>query len=656
MPDPLLDESDLPFGAPAFDRIAPDAFLPALTIALAEAKAEIEAIATDPAEPDFANTVEAMERVGGTLARVRRIFWTLSSAQSTPSIRAVEAEVSAMLTRHGIAVSHDPRLFARVDALWSRRDALGLNEAQMRLLEGSRRGFVDGGALLAPADKARFAAIAERLSLLGTTFGQNVLAATHAWTLRLDTEDCAGLPDTMLVATARRAEATGQGGHVITLDRGDVEGFLSFADRRDLREQVWRAFTTRGDGGVYDNRAIIDEMLALRREKAALLGHASYSDFALADSMAKTPDAAEALLMRVWTPALRQAAAEQAELQALAGDTPIAAWDWRYYAERIRRDRHALDGAAVKLFLTQDAVRDAAFAAAGRLYGLEFAAIPSLPGWHPGVQPWSVSDAGGTPRGLLYTDFHVRPEKHGGAWMGALRVQEALDAPVLPIVYIVANFAPGAGLSIDEARTLFHEFGHALHALLSDVVYPSQSGTAVARDFVEFPSKFMEHWIVAPEVLVGLGVPAPLADAIASADRFGQGFATIEFLASAILDLSLHRGTDGNDAVAEGEALLAELGLPDTIVPRHGLTHFTHVFDGGYASQYYSYLWSEVLDADAYAAFEERGDLFAPDLAGRLRTEVLARGDTRDAMAAYVAFRGREPREAALLEARGLAA
>ncbi|MBM6576523.1 M3 family metallopeptidase [Microvirga sp. SRT01] len=656
MPDPLLDESDLPFGAPAFDRIAPDAFLPALTIALAEAKAEIEAIATDPAEPDFANTVEAMERVGGTLARVRRIFWTLSSAQSTPSIRAVEAEVSAMLTRHGIAVSHDPRLFARVDALWSRRDALGLNEAQMRLLEGSRRGFVDGGALLAHADKARFAAIAERLSLLGTTFGQNVLAATHAWTLRLDTEDCAGLPDTMLAATARRAEATGQGGHVITLDRGDVEGFLSFADRRDLREQVWRAFTTRGDGGAYDNRAIIDEMLALRREKAALLGHASYSDFALADSMAKTPDAAEALLMRVWTPALRQAAAEQAELQMLAGDTPIAAWDWRYYAERIRRERHALDGAAVKRFLTQDAVRDAAFAAAGRLYGMEFAAIPSLPGWHPGVQPWSVSDAGGTPRGLLYTDFHVRPEKHGGAWMGALRVQEALDGPVLPIVYIVANFAPGAGLSIDEARTLFHEFGHALHALLSDVVYPSQSGTAVARDFVEFPSKFMEHWIVAPEVLVGLGVPAPLADAIASADRFGQGFATVEFLASAILDLSLHRRTDGSDAVAEGEALLAELGLPDTIVPRHGLTHFTHVFDGGYASQYYSYLWSEVLDADAYAAFEERGDLFAPDLAGRLRTEVLARGDTRDAMAAYVAFRGREPREAALLEARGLAA
>ncbi len=656
MPDPLLDESELPFGAPAFDRIAPDAFLPALTIALAEAKAEVEAIATDPATPDFANTIEAMERAGGTLARVRRIFWTLSSAHATPPIRAIEADVSAMLTRHGIAISHDPRLFARVDALWMRRDTLDLDEAQMRLLEKSRRGFVDGGALLGPDDKARFAAIAERLSLLGTRFGQNVLSATNAWTLRLDAEDCAGLPDAMLAATARRGEATGQGGHVITLDRGDVESFLAFADRRDLRETVWRAFVARGDGGAYDNRPIIDEMLALRREKAVLLGYASYADYALADSMAKTPDAAEALLMRVWAPALRQAAVEQAELQALAGDEPVAAWDWRYYAERIRRERYALDGSAVRRFLTLDAVRDTAFAVAGRLYGLDFTAVPDLPGWHPDVRAWSTADRGGTPRGLLYTDFHVRPEKHGGAWMGALRVQEALDAPVLPIVYVVANFAPDAGLSIDEARTLFHEFGHALHALLSDVIYPSQSGTAVARDFVEFPSKFMEHWIVAPEVLAGLGIPSPLADAIASADRIGQGFATVEFLASAILDLSLHRRTGGDNAIDECVALLAELGLPDTTVPRHGLTHFTHVFDGGYASQYYSYLWSEVLDADAFAAFTDSGDLFAAGLAARLRAEVLACGDTRDPMKAYAAFRGRAPDEAALLEARGLAA
>ena len=656
--DPLLDESPLPFGAPAFDEIAAEDFLPAFRTSIISARAEIEAIAGAFEPPTFTNTIIAMERAGAALARVRRIFWTLSSAQAVPAIRAIEAEVSAMLTEHGTATAHDPRLFARVDRLWAQRESLALDEAQLRLLTGSRRGFVDGGALLDAGRKARFAAIQQELSALSTRFGQNVLAAVADWSMHLTREECAGLPEAALASTAVRAAADGVTGHVVTLGRGDVESFLAFAHRRDLRERIWRAFVGRGAGGPHDNREVLSAILALRRETAALLGERSYAENALTDTMAGTPAAAAALLMRVWTPALARAAAEQAELQRLADrdGVTIAAWDWRYYAEQVRRERYALDGGAVTVFLTLEGVRDAAFRVAGRLYGLRFASRDDLPTWHSDARAWAVTGSDGRAVGLLYTDYAARPEKHGGAWMGTLRVQESIDGPVRPIVYVVANFAmqkgSAAGLSIDEARTLFHEFGHALHALLSDVTYPSQAGTAVARDFVEFPSKFMEHWIVEPEVLAELGVPGPLIEAIGRADDFGQGFATVEFVASAILDLALHRVVDPLDPIAFAAQLLGSLGLPDTIAPRHGLTHFTHVFDGGYASQYYSYLWAEVLDADAFESFAESP--FDSELAGRFAREVLARGDTRDPLASFIAFRGRPPREDALLRSRNL--
>jgi peptidyl-dipeptidase Dcp len=664
--DPLLDESALPFAAPDFARITPDAFLPAFRMGIAEAAEDIERIAGDPAAPTFANTLEAMERAGARLSRVRRIFWTIASAQSDAALREIEPTVSEMLTRHGIAVAYNARLFARVRSLWLQRESLGLDEAQLRLLRDSYRGFVDGGAELGEKQKARFAEIAQELSALSTRFGQNVLAAAAAWEMLLDEADLDGLPETMRAAAARRAEARGHAGrYLLTLDRGDAEGLLTFSRRRDLRERMWRAFTTRGDGGEHDNDAIVDRMLALRHERAALLGYASYADYALSDAMAKTPDAAMGLLMRVWHPALAQAAEEQAVLQRLAasdGETlEFAPWDWRFYAERVRLERFALDGGEVKRHLTLDRVRDAAFATAGKLYGLRFERQPDLAGWHDDVRAWAVSEADGAPLGLLYTDYFARAEKHGGAWMGSLRVQEKLDGPVVPIVYLVANFArspAGAdtGLSIDEARTLFHEFGHALHALLSDVTYPSQAGTAVARDFVEFPSKFMEHWIVARETLAGLGLPEALITAIGHADDFGQGFATIEFLASAIVDLELHRGTDPKpDARTIAARTLAAIGMPATIAPRHGLTHFTHVFDGGYAGAYYSYLWSEVLDADAFEAFTACGDIFDAALADRFRREILAPGNTRDPAASFVAFRGRDPEEGALLRDRQLA-
>ncbi|MEG3086829.1 M3 family metallopeptidase [Sphingomonas sp. PB4P5] len=658
----LLAPSPLPFGAPQFDRIDPADYLPAIRQGITEAAADIAAIVADPAHPTFDNTIVAMERAGARLARARRIFWTVSSAQADDTIHAIEAQIGALLTAHGTSIGHNPGLFARVKTVWEARDAAGLNEAQARLLDASYRGFVDGGALLDAADKARFAAIATELSDLGTRFGQNVMAAAADWHLLLEPADLDGLPQALRDSSARRAEARGDHGkHLISLDRGDAENFLNFSARRDLRETLWRAFTTRCDGGAHDNRGIVDRMLALRHERAAMLGYDSHADYALVDSMAKTPDAAEGLLMRVWTPALAQVAAEQAELQAVAqadGETfDIAPWDWRFYAERVRRDRYALDGAEVKQHLTLTRVRRAAFDCAARLYGLAFDRREDLPGWHEDVETWAVS-RGGSPVGLLYTDYLARPEKHGGAWMGSIRVQEKLDTPVLPIAYLVANFAkapPGAdtSLSINEARTMFHEFGHALHALLSDVTYPSQAGTAVARDFVEFPSKFMEHWIVAPETLRRLGLPDALIAAIEQAEEFGQGFATIELVASSLLDLAVHRSADpAPDSAAITRATLERIQMPAAIAPRHGLTHFTHIFDGGYAGAYYSYLWSEVLDADAFAAFE---DIFDPALADRFRREILAPGNMRDPLASFIAFRGRPPEEAPLLRDRRLA-
>ncbi len=662
--DPLLDESALSFGAPNFDRITPDLFLPAFRIGIDEAARDIDRIANDPTPPTFANTVEALERAGARLSRIRRVFWTIASAQSTPEIRAIEPDVTRLLTRYGISVAHDPRLFARVRTLWDQRATLALDEPRARLLHDSYRGFVDGGADLDPAGKSRFAAIAEELSALSIRFGQNVLDTAAQCELLVDADALDGLPEAIRANAAARAESRGDLERaLLRLDRGEVEAVLTFARDRTLREQVWRAFTSRCDGGRFDNGPLVDRIVALRRERATLLGYTNYADFALADSMAKTPAAAMALLMRVWTPARAQAKSEQAVLeQAAAGEIgDFAAWDWRYYAERVRRERYALDGSEVKRHLTLTRVRDAAFASAGKLYGLRFERRGDLPGWHADVHAWAVTEADGTPLGLLYTDYFARPEKRGGAWMGSLRVQERLDGAVLPIAYLVANFAaPSAGgdtgLSIDEARTLFHEFGHALHALLSDVVYPSQAGTAVARDFVEFPSKFMEHWIVARETLEALDLPDALITAIGRAEDFGQGFATVEFLAPAIVDLALHGSSEtGIDGRAFAALTLADIGMPATIAPRHGLTHFTHVFDGGYAASYYSYLWAEVLDADAFAAFTATGDLFDPALAVRFRRDVLAPGNSRDPAASFLAFRGREPDEQALLIDRRLA-
>ena len=667
IPNPLLQPWDGPLGAPPFVKVRDEDFLPALTTAIHWHEVEIAAIAEQDGPATFDNTIAELERSGAALSRVRRLFWTLSSAQGTPGIRAIEAKMSALLSAHSVAISHNPALIARIVAVHAARQQSGLTPEQIRLVESSHAGFIRGGAALAPADKERFAAIDMRLSALSVQFGQNVLAATAAWVLELGPNDLAGLSAAMCDAAAARAAAKGQAGRYhFTLDRTDYEGFLTFSHRRDLREKLWRAFTDRCDGGAHDNWSIISETLALRRERAVLLGYADHAHYALENSMACDAEAATNLMRQLWEPGKRRAMEEAAELQLLidaeGGGLTLAPWDWRFYAEKVRCARYALDGTAVAEHLRLDAVRQAAFDTAARLYGISFTRRPDIAGYHPDVWAWEVVDRDGGAVGLLFTDYLARPEKHGGAWMGSLRVQEAMDGDVRPVVYLVANFAAAPPLdrgatclSIDEARTLFHEFGHALHGLLSRVIYPSQSGTAVARDFVEFPSKFMENWIVSQEVLGGFGVPDDLIAAIRKAEAYGQGFATVELIGCSLMDLAVHQQQGAEaDPRAFVEAELDRIGMPTAIGLRHRFPCFTHIFDGGYSAAYYSYAWSEALDADAFEAFVGAGDIFDPQLAGRFRDEVLATGDSRDPMESFRAFLGRAPDAEALMRARHL--
>jgi peptidyl-dipeptidase Dcp len=660
--NPLLQPWEGPLEVPPFDRVRVTDFLPAFKWAIDAHDHELATIRGNAAPADFENVLGAMERAGEPLARVRRIFGTLSSAQADDAIRAIEGDILALQTRHSTSINQDPALYKRVEDVFLQRDTAALTPEQRRLAKNVHDGFLFGGAALDAVGKERLAAIDQQLSALSVRFSQNVLAATNGWKMLLDEGDLDGLPDDVRSAAAARAGETGR--YLFTLDRTDFEAFLTFSARRDLRERMWRAFTTRCEDGEYQNVSVIAEILKLRMESAQLLGYRDYAAYKLDGSMAATADAAQALLERIWEPAKARAASEAAELQKLidddGGDFTLAAWDWRFYAERIRRERYALDGAALKQYLRLGTVRGAAFEAAGRLYGLSFLQRGDVPVYHPTVDAWEVGDAAGKTIGLIYTDYLSRAEKYGGAWMGSLRVQENLDGPVLPIVYNVANFAAAPDpadtrLSLDEARTVFHEFGHALHGLLSNVTYPSLSGTAVARDFVEFPSKFMEHWILDPTVLSKMGVPGSLIDAIGRAEAYGQGFATVELTASSLIDLALHRAAaSGADPMVFAESELNRLGAPEAIGMRHRLTYFTHIFDGGYASAYYSYLWSEVLDADAFEAFVEAGDIFDASTAARFRDEILAQGDKRDPMESFIAFRGRAPDETPLLRSRGL--
>ena len=672
MTDPLRDDWTGPHGLPDFSALAPEQFEPAFAEALTRARAEIAAIAADPAAPDFANTVEALERSGRALDRVCAIFFTLAGAHTSPEIEAIQTRIAPELARFSSETLMNAALFSRVEALWTARDALALSPEQARVLELTRRRFVRAGAQLGDADRARMAEIMQRLAALGVKFGQNVLADERDWALPLAEADLAGLPDFLRDAAASAARARGLDGWCVTLSRSLIEPFLQFSERRDLREQAWRAWVSRGEQGETDNRAIVAETLALRRERARLLGYPDYPAFKLEPEMAKTPQAARDLLMRVWAPARARAAEEADKLRALiaadGANHPLEPWDWRFYAEKLRAADYDLSDAELKPYLTLDGMIEAAFDAASRLFGLSFREIDRPALWHADVRAWEVL-RGGAHLGVFVGDYFNRASKRSGAWCSSLRGQRRLDGPETPIAVNVMNFAKASDgptlLTFDDAETLFHEFGHALHVLLSDVTYPSIAGTSVARDFVELPSQLYEHWLSTPEILgaharhlrTGAPMPQDLIDRLRAARGFNQGFATVEFVASALVDLDLHEADDPSDPLALEASTLARIGMPPEIAMRHRTAHFQHVFSGeGYASGYYSYMWSEVMDADAFAAFEEAGDPFDPATAERLRAEILSVGGSRDALAAWTAFRGRAPDPQAMLVQRGLAA
>jgi peptidyl-dipeptidase Dcp len=664
----LLTEWTGPFGLAPFGEISDADFAPAFDMALTRARAAVAAIAANPEAPSFENTIAALERADAALNRVAGVFFNLASADSNPAREALEMELAPKLAAYASEVTSNKALFARIEALWQGREALGLGAEEARVLMLYRRSFVRAGAELTGAESERMAAIMARLAELGTQFGQNVLAEERGWHMALAEEDLEGLPD-FVVATARAAgKDRGLNGPVVTLNRSLIVPFLQYSPRRDLRRQAYEAWVARGrNGNAHDNRAILEETLRLREERARLLGYASFADYKLEPEMAKTPAAVRDLLQRVWAPARAKALADQAVLEAMMHrdgiDGPLEAWDWRFYSERRRKAEHDLDEAALKPYLSLDAMVAAQFDCANRLFGLEFRPL-DVPLYHPDARAWEVSRKG-RHIAVFIGDYVARGSKRSGAWCSTFREQERLDGEVRPVVLNVCNFARGepALLSYDDARTLFHEFGHALHQMLSDVTYRTISGTNVARDFVELPSQLYEHWLEVPEVLerharhVETGAPMPqdMLKRLLAANTYDQGFATVEFLASALVDLAFHEGPAPDDPMAVEAQVLADLGMPRAIRMRHASPHFQHVFSGdGYSCGYYSYMWSEVMDADAFAAFEEAGDYFDPETAARLERFILSAGGSQEADAAYTAFRGRMPGVEPLLKGRGL--
>jgi peptidyl-dipeptidase Dcp len=674
--NPLVMAWQTPCETPPFAEIAPEHFLPAFEQAFADHAAEIAAITHDPSAPDFANTVTALERAGKLLARVSAVFGDLVSAHSNPALLEIDKEVSLRMARHWNPIMMNAVLFGRIALLHDNRAGYGLTSEQMRLLERTYTRFHRAGAGLDEEAKKRMAEINERLAHLGTSFSHHLLGDEQEWFMELGEADRDGLPETFVAAARAAAEERGMAGKAImTLSRSFVEPFLKSAGRRDLREKVFKAFTARGDNNnANDNNATIVEILSLREESAKLLGFATFAAYRLEDSMAKTPEAVRGLLERVWKPARARALADRDDLQALVaedgGNFALAPWDWRYYAEKLRQRRANFDDAAIKPYLGLDHMIDAAFDCATRLFGLTFSERNDIPVWHPDVRVWEVKDRAGKHQALFYGDYFARSSKRSGAWMTSLRDQQKLDGDVAPLIINVCNFTKGAEgqpslLSPDDARTLFHEFGHGLHGMLSDVTYPSLSGTNVFTDFVELPSQLYEHWQEQPQVLrqfarhyqTGEPLPDDLLKRFIAARKFNQGFATVEFVSSALIDLEFHTqpAAASRDVRAFERQELEKIGMPAEISLRHRPQQFGHIFSGDhYASGYYSYMWSEVMDADAFGAFEEAGDIFDPAVAQRLHDDIYSSGGSRDPEDAYVAFRGREPEPDALLRRRGL--
>lgn len=670
-----------PLGLPEFDKIADSDFAPAFETALAEHDAEIQAIANNAEAPDFDNTLVALELAGDKLSRVSSLFWNRAGTDTNDTIQALEREIAPRMSRHYSKIAMNRALFERVDSLYRKRSSLGLTPEQDRLLERVWKSFIKSGAALDEAGQKRLAEVGETLAGLGAQFGQNVLADEKNWVMLLDDgPDLDGLSEDLRAAMAAVAEDLGhKSKFAVTLSRSIIEPFLSSSERRDLRETAFKAWAARGaNGGDTDNAALISKIVALRTEKAELLGYDSYAAYKLDDTMAKTPEAVEELLGNVWTRAVKHADTDRAELARLiaeeGGNHEVAAWDWRHYAEKLKARRFAFSESELKPYFPLSGMIEACFDVANRLFGVTMTERPDIRGPHKDARVFEVRGKDGKMIATFIADYFARPSKRSGAWMSGMRSQHKLTLPdgttgQQPIITNVMNFAkpaPGqeALLSLNDARTLFHEFGHALHGMLSDVTYPSLSGTSVSRDFVELPSQLYEHWLTVPEILekharhykTGEPIPRALLDKVLAAQTFNAGFAAVEFTASALVDMAWHTAGEKADPVTFEAETLKKLGMPEAIVMRHASPHFLHVFSGeGYSAGYYSYMWSEVLDADAFAAFEETGNPFDPEMAEKLRTHVYSAGGSRDPGELYEAFRGRMPDATAMLEKRGLA-
>jgi peptidyl-dipeptidase Dcp len=668
MTNPFDTAWTTPFGIPPFAAITDAHFAPAFEAALTEARANIAQIAGNADAPTFANTIAALELAEAALDRVAGVFFNLAGADSTDAREALQRDLAPKLSAFSSEVTNNKALFARIKLLWDGRETLGLDAEQMRVLQLYHQMFVRSGAQLTGAASERLTAVKSRLAVLGTAFSQNLLADERAWFMELSSDDLAGLPDFVVASAKAAAAERGVAGHVVTLNRSLIVPFLQFSTRRELRQKAFEAWVARGaNGGETDNRALAAETLALREERAKLLGYSSFADFKLEPEMAKTPGAVRDLLMRVWEPAKAKANADAAILQAMMQadgiNDDLAPWDWRYYSEKRRVAEHDLDEAALKPYLGLEAMLAAQFDCANRLFGLEFRPLDAAL-YHPDARAWEVTRKG-SHVAVFIGDYFARGSKRSGAWCSAMRSQRKLGGDVRPIVVNICNFAKGdpALLSYDDARTLFHEFGHALHQMLSDVTHGFISGTSVARDFVELPSQLYEHWLEVPEVLqkharhhqTGEPMPEDMLKRLLAAGTYDQGFATVEFVASALVDLAFHEGAAPADPMAMQARVLADIGMPAAITMRHATPHFAHVFSGdGYSSGYYSYMWSEVMDADAFAAFEETGDYFDPATAKKLEQFILSAGGSEEAEALYLKFRGKMPGVEALLKGRGL--
>jgi peptidyl-dipeptidase Dcp len=674
--NPLLAKWDTPWGVPPFAEIKTSDFEPAIDIGMARGRAEIDVISAAKTPATFETVIVPMEKAGQDLNRATTVFYNLTGMLSTPALQKIEGKLSSKLSAHASAINQDPKIFARVKAAYDSRATQNLTWPQTKLLEDTYAGFVRSGALLNAAQKKRVAEIDARLSTLQVEFGQNVLAGQSSFALPLKTkEDLAGLSDSFIAAAAaeakeRKIDALG----VVTLSRSSFEPFLTMSTRRDLREAVqkgWMAVS--GTPGKNDNRPLIPEIVNLRNEKAKLLGFKSFAHFQLDNKMAKTPEAAMDMMMGVWKASLATAKRERAMLQELAAvdglEGPLKSWDWWHYAEKVRKAKFDVDESETKPYFELGNMIEAIHWHANHLFGITFKKISGVPTWHPDVVVYEVLDPSGKPMALWYGDFFARQTKQSGAWMSSFRDQQRLIGDIKPVVYNVCNYTKApAGLpnllSLDDVTTLFHEFGHALHGMLSDVTYPSQSGTSVKRDFVEFPSQLMEHWVTTPEILTrfakhhatGEVIPRALVDKIIAAKNFNQGWATSEFMMAAIMDMKMHmiEGPAPTNVDAWEEEILSGIGAIPEIVVRYRPGYFKHTFEGGYSAGYYSYIWAAVLECDAFQAFVEAGNVYDPATSKKLKDFIFASGGQADPMDNYIAFRGRAPGVEALLKDRDL--